>query len=1188
MIVTSQGIHSMTQHLPYRFHSDEFSVVSFCSDALSMLSGKEVNGTPLKLDGLLHLDSSANAALGVATRYREPVCFRASIRVKEESLLPVYWTVVPEPGGYDWFGFPAAIRDRIEGRLTELELLVASLTDMVFELDKDGIYINFWVKDPGVLFVEPSLFLGQDVRHVIHNYFEPLEHLLRPAYDEAVESRSIKIVEYVLPGTSQWYSCRYSPILNSESSLVGMIITIAEISAQKKLEFDLRESEQSYRDLFENANDIIYIIDTSANLRSMNRMAEKLLGYSEEEMTGKSSHLFFAPEKLPYAIEQGAVKIDGGTNLTVYESEFVSKNGTRIPVEVSSRIIIKNGQPDGIHVTARDMTNHKKAQSELANSEARFRFLSEYAHDLICLHRPNGDYIYVSPASRQLLGYEPEELTNRSPYDFFLPEDADTTVRDAHNHNSKGMSSHSVQYRFRKKDGSYIWLETVSKPIVEDGEVIYIQTNSRDITYRKMTEDQLVERDRLSSALAKASKLLLTSNSVEDGLRQCLQVLGDAVQAECLFVLQCIEGETKLFHIWCKSSPCTIMQKAHLFIGASALLSDEEKNTAGFVSEFHVATETNDTIRNWMEELGYKSLLVTPLVTSDGNWGGFGCGQKENARQWTKTTIDTLTTFASSLSAVIEKNIRDQQIRRSENLVQLEKEVLEMHTGSNASLQEIANHLLVGLETLGDSFHCAVLLCKSNLKEAVSLASPSLPAAFRDFVNNTPNDSIHTTCGRAVETRQQVFIEDISESDLAETTRQGAEMMGIKASWSIPIISSTNEVLGTFSVFFKDARSPRPEELTMINRANHILTMIIENKQAAEKLHMSNERYILATRASNEAIWDWDAIERVSFWGEGFNTLFGYPSQFYPGDTNNWEDKIHSDDRERVLKSIESVLTGNRQGLFIEEYRFRKADGTYALVIDKGYCMYNDQGKVIRMIGSCEDITERKRMEERLVQQEIHKQQQIAQAVVDVQESERAEIGKELHDNVNQLLTTAKLFLEVAQNEDGMSKQMIRRSSDTIMSAINEIRTISRSLMPASLNDLGLVSSINDLVENIELTRQLKVIFRHKGKLDSSLHPKQKLTLFRIIQEQVNNVIKHAKARKLEIDISYTNKFTRLEIKDDGQGFDLNEAKLKDGMGLSNIMSRAAIFNADVQVLTAPGEGCRLIIALPNKINQDT
>lgn len=1414
MIATSQSAIVKDQHIPFRFVSDEDSMVLDACEPLQVQSGHLKDGKPCPLDSLLHLDSNASKALRIATRYREPVCFRASIRIRGESLLPVYWTVVPEKETYQWYGFPASERDRVEGRLKELELIVASFNDIVFELDRFGNFLNFWVRDPVMLYVSPAEFLGKDARQMIPEFFGALADSMLLNLNKCFDTKQNQQMEYQLPGAPEWFSCRFTPVLSPDSEIVGMLIIITDVSAQKKLEISLRQSEEKYRDLFENANDIIYIIETDSCIRSMNRKAEELLGYSEEELLGKSSHLFYAPEKLAEAINNGNQNKSGESVATVYESEFISRSGKRIAVEISSRVMFRENQPTGIHVTARDISHHRQSQIELGKSEARFRFLSEYARDMICLHRPNADYIYVSPASKALLGYEPEELLDRSPYDFYHPDDIATVISDSHQLILLGVDSPSSQYRFRHKDGGWIWLETVAKPIMDHGEIIYIQTNSRDISDRKRTEQQLVEKDRLSSALAHASRLLLMDHPFDEVLEKCFPLMGDAMQVDSLFLFSIDSGKAKGFNIWCKQS-LQLLEEKKLFEGAEILLANQ-------VTEYQLQTETDIARQKWMQALGYKSILLAPISTTDGNWGVIGCGQKDKEINWSMNLRNSLITFAACISSVVENHRRDLQLRQSEewfrtlfrnsldivflvdpdgrlsyatpsletnlgyrdadllgeycrtiihpeekksfnnaiqklatdpsqelvlplrvlhakghwcwmemkgqsklddpnikgillslrditeyidientlkqysdkitsmlhsitdgfisldrnfdismfntvaqellqnnsrlmaggniwellpdarlsdsfiflnqafdeditvryeqyveslnkwfdvsafpyeegiliyfkdstdrkhqeSLLQVEKEVLEMHAGSEATLSSMADHLLRRLEGLLRHTVTSICLVRTNTRDASVLAAPSLPPSFARFVGETQLDPFYSTCGRAVEQKQPVGIDDISKSDLAPETRDQAAAFGVKASWSTPLISSNNEVLGVFCVYYREARPPLAEEIMVINRALHTFTMIMENRQAAEKLRISNERYLLATRAANEAIWDWDAEEQVSFWGEGFKTLFGYPSEFYPGMSMNWENKIHPEDRERVIKNINAFTSGEKRGLFSEEYRFMKADGNYAQVIDKGYCLYDENGKVIRMIGSCEDVTERKQLQEQLLQQEIHKHQQIAQAVVDVQESERAEIGKELHDNVNQLLSTAKLFLEVADNDDAMQRQMIRRSSDTIMSAINEIRKISRSLMPASVSDLGLISSVNDLVQNINLTKQLLVRFKYDSNLDLLLHPKQKLTLFRIIQEQVNNVLKHARASKLLIAITYKPKQTTLEITDDGIGFDLTVAKMKDGVGLSNILSRAAIFNGEVQVNTEPGKGCQLIINVPHTLTK--
>jgi signal transduction histidine kinase len=225
---------------------------------------------------------------------------------------------------------------------------------------------------------------------------------------------------------------------------------------------------------------------------------------------------------------------------------------------------------------------------------------------------------------------------------------------------------------------------------------------------------------------------------------------------------------------------------------------------------------------------------------------------------------------------------------------------------------------------------------------------------------------------------------------------------------------------------------------------------------------------------------------------------------------------------------------------------------------------------------------ESKKIEEKLLQQELNKHKLLAQAMVDAQEKERAEIGKELHDNINQILSTTKLYLELAKSDNKERLSLINRSAGNIHNAIREIRNISRSLVPASIGDLGLLDSLIDLVESIQLTRALRVEFYPMGNFDERLNDKTKLMLFRIIQEQVNNVLKHSGARKLVIELILEETENRIELSmtDDGKGFN-PERVSKKGLGLSNIRSRADLFGGKVTIQSAPGRGCKLRVQVP-------
>jgi PAS domain S-box-containing protein len=209
------------------------------------------------------------------------------------------------------------------------------------------------------------------------------------------------------------------------------------------------------------------------------------------------------------------------------------------------------------------------------------------------------------------------------------------------------------------------------------------------------------------------------------------------------------------------------------------------------------------------------------------------------------------------------------------------------------------------------------------------------------------------------------------------------------------------------------------------------------------------------------------------------------------------------------------------------------------------------------------------------------------EAMVDAQEKERAEISKELHDNINQILSTTKLYLELAQSDHKKRLSLIDRSAGNIHMAIREIRNISRTLVPASIGDLGLLESLTDLVETVQRTQAIHIEFYPAGNFDERLTDKTKLMLFRIIQEQVNNVLKHSDAHKLIIELILTESENRIELSmtDDGKGFN-PETVRKKGLGLSNIRSRAELFGGKVTIRSAPGHGCQLSVQVPLILKQ--
>jgi PAS domain S-box-containing protein len=256
---------------------------------------------------------------------------------------------------------------------------------------------------------------------------------------------------------------------------------------------------------------------------------------------------------------------------------------------------------------------------------------------------------------------------------------------------------------------------------------------------------------------------------------------------------------------------------------------------------------------------------------------------------------------------------------------------------------------------------------------------------------------------------------------------------------------------------------------------------------------------------------------------------------------------------------------------------------------ESGHCIWmmmnvnpilNDEGEIIHIITSFIDITERKRLEQQIWQEEVKHQRQLTQATIDGQEKERREIGKELHDNIGQQLTTIKLYLDLAcSNASPDAIAMINQALKSVSGLIDEVRNISRSLMPPTLGDLGLIDSINELVDSINRAQTFKANFKHRQLSENTIPENQKLMLFRIIQEQLNNIIKHAKAKAVTVILAQERGALHLTIADDGIGF--KTAQVNKGLGLTNIRNRAELFGGKVQITASEGNGCTLEIIIP-------
>jgi PAS domain S-box-containing protein len=218
-------------------------------------------------------------------------------------------------------------------------------------------------------------------------------------------------------------------------------------------------------------------------------------------------------------------------------------------------------------------------------------------------------------------------------------------------------------------------------------------------------------------------------------------------------------------------------------------------------------------------------------------------------------------------------------------------------------------------------------------------------------------------------------------------------------------------------------------------------------------------------------------------------------------------------------------------------------------------------------------------LEHQLDEEISTKEFQIARAVITAKEMERSDLGKELHDNVNQLLAASRMFMDMARRNKGKRDTYLSQSSEYTLTAIEEIRKLCKGLITDVVINLGLCDAVKHLTSDIMEAYPIKISCRMDKDIHPRMHAKFNLNIFRIVQEQLNNIIKHAKASIVIIKLSRQKEKIVLCVSDNGTGFDINR-KVK-GIGIRNIKSRAAFYQGTAHFDSKKDKGCILNVIFP-------
>jgi two-component system, NarL family, sensor histidine kinase UhpB len=359
---------------------------------------------------------------------------------------------------------------------------------------------------------------------------------------------------------------------------------------------------------------------------------------------------------------------------------------------------------------------------------------------------------------------------------------------------------------------------------------------------------------------------------------------------------------------------------------------------------------------------------------------------------------------------------------------------------------------------------------------------------------------------------------------------------------------------------------------------------ITERDRREQQLREALERYDVLMQATQDAVWDMNLVTGETYTNDTLKDMFGYNEEVHDNDLW-WNSNLHPDDRNRVVSGINDAMS-NGKNVWKDEYRFKCKNGSYKIIFDRSTIIRNQHGQPIRLIGAMQDITSERILQQALTNQRIIKHQQAAQGLIEVQEQEKRVLGDELHENVNQMLATIKLLIDHAITNNSERENLLKESSGYLNAVIQEIRKLHHDLVPLPLDFYTLTNLLEEQADGMLTNFNIKVNISYTEFDETQLDKEIKLMIFRIIQEQLENIQLHSKATEVNIKLFLSKGVLSLIVADNGLGTTINTT-FSEGIGFKGIRSKVEVYNGNCTINSVLGKGFILTVSVPlnNSLN---
>lgn len=868
-----------------------------------------------------------------------------------------------------------------------------------------------------------------------------------------------------------------------------------DISKKKETEIALNKAKEQYEGLIQSIEGVFWELDIETfEFTFVSRQAIDLLGiepskwYNDPKFWEEHIH----PDDREYAINFCMNQVEEEKNHS-FEYRMRKGDGSYIWVSDVVSIVKENGKVKWLRGIMTDISKRKTAEEQLQLSEQRFKGLVQEGGDLIALLDENGDYMYASPTSISVLGYTPEDFSNRNAFEFIHPED----LKRVQEKFEKILSRKRLEispFRFSHKDGGWRWLESTVTNLIDDPAVKGFVANSRDVTERlRYQELENLERKILEMNFKKGVRLKQILNFYLEKL--------EAINPNAFFIIRKLENGK--LHNWAAGN--TPVKLVDVLEGRPL----QEKNgicELSFKSKESKILRTQDAKDSPLKSLALENKIdycwSFPIIDSKGK------------------TLGIFSTFYKK-DPIPEKKQEKRTIRRTIGLLQL---IIEFHLNEIALKRSNQRFKFVNQATEDAIYDWDVVNDELQWGDGFYKMFEYERDGSHSNIDNW-SSRVHPDDIGAVERDLEASLKNIN------INRWNSEYCFRKADGSYLDIIESGYII----------RNEDGEALRMIG----VLRDVTSIKAYEKELESANERYRFATKATSDAIWDYNLENESVVWGAAFENLFGYKLKNLKPDLNPWYENIHPDDYDRIAKSFKDALNDKTE-IWEEEYRFKNVHGQYLDVFDRGFIVRDKNGKAKRMVGAIQDITRKKQYEISLEKLNSDLKKRAKELAISNAELEQfAYVAS--HDLQEPLRMVTSFLTQLEKKYGDVLDKKGLLYIDFAVDGAKRMRQIILDLLEFSrvgrTEDKLEAVDINDVLDDIKHLYRKKISDRKVNIIAQNLPVIEapKSPVRQVFQNLISNAIKYSKEEvSPEININYNESedFWEFTIQDNGIGIE--------------------------------------------------